>query len=307
MKTVIILFGPTCVGKTSASVSIAKFLDTEIISADSMQIYRHMNIGTAKPNLKEMDGVVHHMIDIIEPIEMYSTGRYVETVAPIIESIHKREKIPIITGGTGLYMEALTRGLFKTTDADWSLRNKLLDLESENSGYLYRSLLEIDPVSAKKIMAQDIRRIIRAIEVYLYSGRGISDLQEIETKPLPYNFIKIGLMRGRAELYLRIDKRVDNMISDGLIDEVKELLKLNPSHTPMQAIGYKEIASYLLGHNTLEEAVIAIKQASRRYAKRQLSWFRRDGEIKWVEISGINDPSVIFDRVLEIVNESSLL
>ncbi|MBF0474099.1 MAG: tRNA (adenosine(37)-N6)-dimethylallyltransferase MiaA [Nitrospirae bacterium] len=302
MNKIIILLGPTCVGKTSASISLAKFLDSEIISADSMQIYRHMNIGTAKPYKSEMDGIVHHMIDIVEPTDMFSTGRYVEAVIPIINSILKKGRIPIITGGTGLYMEAITRGFFKAAEADWPLRNNLLEIERERSGSLYQLLFEIDPLSAVKIMSGDIRRIIRAIEVFFENGVGISNLQATGTTSLPYDFIKIGLMRERVELYQRIEKRVDIMIGSGLISEVKELLSLNPTQTPMKAIGYKEIARYFSGLSTMEEAIAEIKQASRRYAKRQISWFKRDKDIIWVDITGVYDKTQIFERVMQSIS-----
>jgi tRNA dimethylallyltransferase len=298
-SSIIILLGPTCVGKTSAALSLAKFLDSEIISADSMQVYRHMNIGTAKPDKTEMGGIIHHMIDIVEPTEMYSAGKYLDTVIPIMDNILKRGRIPIISGGTGLYMEAITRGLFKAVDADWSLRNILLGIERETPGYLYQILFEIDPISASKVMPGDIRRIIRAVEVFFHSGRSISNLQAVSTKPLPYNFIKIGLIRDREELYLRIEKRVDMMISKGLVSEVEAVLKINLSHTPLQAIGYKEIARNMAGLCTIDEAISEIKKASRRYAKRQLSWFRRDKDILWVDITGINDEALIFERVID--------
>lgn len=302
--SVIILLGPTCVGKTTASISLAKFLDTEIISADSMQIYRHMDIGTAKPDINDIacvSGIIHHMINIVEPTDTYSTGRYVETVIPIINSIHQRGKIPIVTGGTGLYMEAMTRGFFKASASDWSLRNALMSIERKTPGYLYRYLFEIDPISASKIMSGDTRRVIRAIEVFFRSGHSISLLQRLGTTPLPYRFIKVGLIRERAELYQRIESRVDMMISNGLIAEVSSLIKLNPSHTPMQAIGYKEIAQYIHGLYSKEQAIDEVKKASRRYAKRQLSWFRRDKDILWIDISGVNDEDIISSRLIKII------
>jgi tRNA dimethylallyltransferase len=308
MKKVIILLGPTGVGKTKASILLARHLKTEIISSDSMQIYRHMDIGTAKPSKEERQIVKHHMIDIVEPWELYSTGEYIKTVMPIIDSLHKNRKIPIVVGGTGLYIRAMTRGIFSGPSADWDLRNELLKREEKFSGYLYEYLKSLDPTAASKIMPSDTRRIVRALEVCLKSNTTISEMHRELTKPLPYEYIKIGIMRDRKELYKIIEQRVDKMIAQGLIDEVGQVLELILSNTPslhysnlssMQAIGYKEIAMYLNGEISLENAIALVKKRSRNYAKRQWTWFKKEEGIKWIDVTGIHEPSDIFQKVLQ--------
>jgi tRNA dimethylallyltransferase len=306
MKKVIILLGPTGVGKTGASLLLAKKLGTDIISADSMQIYRHMDIGTAKPTPDERAMVKHHMIDIVGPRESYSTGKYIDAVVPIIEGLHRKGKIPIVAGGTGLYIKAMTRGIFSGPSADWSLRESLLAGEKAENGSLYTYLGELDPEAAGKITPNDTRRIIRALEVSLKSASNISDMQKRFTRPLPYEFIKIGLSRDRKELYSRIEKRVDEMIENGLNEEVKNVLQLikTSSVSPlpsMQAIGYKEIAMYLQGGISYDEAVRLIKRGSKRYAKRQFTWFRKEEGIHWADITGISNSSLVLDRVCDIL------
>ncbi len=323
MNKVLILLGPTGVGKTGVSIFLAKALNTEIISADSMQIYRHMDIGTAKPTPGEMSMIKHHMIDIADPWESYSTGRYIAMVATIIDVLVKKGKIPIVVGGTGLYIKAMTRGIFSGPSADWSLREELLSMEKEEKGSLYNYLKELDPVAAEKITPNDTRRIIRALEVCLKSKIPLSEIQGKLTNPLPYEFIKIGITRERKELYRLIENRFKEMFKAGLIEEVKMVIKLiedaaiqrhaerekeNFSDSPihrftdspfpsMQAIGYKEIARYLYGDITLDEAIGLIKKGTKRYAKRQFTWFKKEEGIHWVDITGIDDVYEAFMRV----------
>lgn len=296
-RKVIILLGPTGVGKTGASILLAKELDTEIISADSMQIYKEMDIGTGKPTTEEMAGVRHHMIDAVEPSESYSVGKYIETITPIIEDLHKKKKIPVIVGGTGLYIKAITRGIFSGPSADLALREELLSVEKEEKGSLYSYLSDIDPESAGKIERNDTRRIIRAIEVCLKSREKMSLMQEKLTKPLPYEFIKIGLTRERKELYEIIEKRVDSMIQSGWVEEVERLLNMDPDRTPLQAIGYKEFAMYLQGEITKEEAVRLVKRNTKRYAKRQFTWFKKEEGINWIDITGVYENREIFELI----------
>jgi tRNA dimethylallyltransferase len=326
-KKVLILLGPTGVGKTGVSILLAKVLNTEIISADSMQIYRYMDIGTAKASAEERGRVKHHMIDIVDPWETYSTGKYINDVVPIIDELCRKGKIPIIVGGTGLYVKAMTRGIFRGPSADWSLRKKLLSLEDEEKGILYNFLKGLDPETASRITSNDNRRIIRALEVCLKSGSSMSEMQRMMTKPLPHEFIKIGLLRDRKELYMLIEQRVDEMISKGLVEEVRTVMSLikdrgerrngetegkritgSPSlrfpGSPlpcMQAIGYKEIALYFNGKITLEEAAGLIKKGAKRYAKRQFTWFRKEEGIQWVDITGIYDRNEIFHLVLDVL------
>jgi tRNA dimethylallyltransferase len=287
MHKVIILLGPTGVGKTGASILLAKAMDTEIISADSMQIYRHMDIGTAKPTRDEMSGVKHHMIDIAEPSETFSAGKYIEHVVPIVEDLHKKGKIPIVVGGTGLYIKAMTRGLFSGPSADWALREELLGREEKDAGSLHRHLQRLDPGAAAKVMPSDTRRIVRALEVCLTTETGITDLQKSLTRPLPYAFTRIGLTRERKELYALIEKRVDEMVLAGLEAEVRNLLRMNPGKTAMQAIGYKEMALYFRGEISFNEAVGMIKKRSKNYAKRQFTWFRQEEGIQWLDVTGL--------------------
>lgn len=303
MNKVIILLGPTGVGKTGTSILLAKAFDTEIISADSMQIYRGMDIGTAKPSEEQRAAIKHHMIDIVDLSEPYSVGRYIEDVKPIIETLHKKGKIPIVVGGTGLYIKAMTRGIFSGPSADWKLRDELVALEEEQNGVLYNYLQELDPDAAAKIMPADTRRIIRALEVCLKAKQGISELRQRLTKPLACEFIKIGLTRDRDELYKIIEERVDGMIKAGLVDEVKKILSMNPDKIPMQAIGYKEIAMYINGNIKLEEAVRLIKRGTKRYAKRQFTWFKKEEDIHWIDITGIHDSNEIFMRVRQALGD----
>lgn len=303
MKKVILLLGPTGVGKTGMSLLLAKELETEIISADSMQIYRHMDIGTAKPSAEERKRIRHHMIDIAEPSEAYSAGRYLDDVAPIIESLCMMGKIPVIVGGTGLYIKAMTDGLFSGPSSDLDLRAKLQTMEDSSKGSLYAYLSRLDPEAAARIEQANIRRIMRAIEVCLSSGTTMSSMQKIHTRPLPYDFIRIGLTRERAELYQMIDQRTDAMFSAGLIEEVKSLVQMNPDRTPLQAIGYKEIIKYLNHEIDLREAERLIKRNSRRYAKRQFTWFNQDKAVRWIDVSGMKSPADIQKQVKQIMSD----
>ncbi|MEK6672247.1 MAG: tRNA (adenosine(37)-N6)-dimethylallyltransferase MiaA [Nitrospirota bacterium] len=296
-NSVIIILGPTCVGKTGASILLAKELDTEIISADSMQIYRHMDTGTAKPTPEQRAMVRHHMIDIAGPSETFSAGQYAEAVRPIIEGILAKGRIPVVVGGTGLYIRALTRGIFSSPSADWALRDKLHAIEKQKSGSLYDLLLKLDHAAASGIEPADTRRLIRALEVCLKTGKGISGLRAELTMPLPYNFIRVGLTRNRKELYRLIEDRVDRMFINGLTDEVRNLLRMNPGKTAEQAIGYKEVSSYLRGELPLEDAVSLIKKRTRNYAKRQFTWFRKEPDIRWIDVSGIYSSQEIFTAI----------
>jgi tRNA dimethylallyltransferase len=328
MGKVIILLGPTGVGKTAVSILLAKHLNTEIISSDSMQIYKHMDIGTAKPSKEEQHTVKHHMIDIVEPWESYSTGEYIKAVQPIMDSLHKNGKIPIVVGGTGLYIRAMTRGIFKGPSADWDLRNELLEIEKVSPGYLYEYLKSLDPVAASKIMPTDTRRIIRALEVCLKTNSVMSEMHQLLTQPLPYEFIKIGITRDRKELYMMIEQRVDKMIEQGLVDEVKRVMELIKSKgyrqeaighrkgeslpiaycqlpmacSSMQAIGYKEIAMHLNGQISLDEAISLVKKRSRNYAKRQFTWFKKEEGIQWIDVAGIHELSDILQKVLQFIH-----
>ncbi len=298
-RTVIIILGPTGVGKTGLSILLAKALKTEIISADSMLVYRHMDIGTAKPSASELGAVPHHLINILEPDEKFSAGLFKEKASEIIKVLHHRNKIPLIAGGTGLYIRSLTGGLFEGPGADESLRGKLMAEEKlRGKGHLYDKLKAVDPDAAGKIEPNDLRRIVRALEVSLKAQKGISEIQRGSTQPLHCDFIKIGLSRDRKELYSLIEGRVEKMMEDGLLDETRRLLKMDPGRTAMQALGYKEMALYLDGSVDLVEAVRLTKKRTKMYAKRQYTWFRKEPDIHWMDITGITEAGKIFEKVI---------
>lgn len=306
-KRVIIILGPTGVGKTVVSILIAKALKTEIISADSMQIYRYMDIGTAKPSAEELGAVPHHLIDILSPTESFSAGIFRERAEEAIDSLHVKNMIPLVVGGTGLYIRSLTEGLFEGPAADWPLREKLMEDEKvHGSGHLYKYLCEIDPAAAEKINLNDLRRTVRALEVSLKEEKKISECRQSSTKPSDYTFIKIGLLRDREELYRMIEERVDKMMEEGLLDEMEKLLRMGPERTALQALGYREMGQYLEGGISLEEAVRLTKKRTKMYAKRQMTWFRKEPGINWVDITGIMSADEIYKKVLnevEIIRE----
>ncbi len=303
----IMIVGPTCVGKTGVSVLVAQALGTEIISADSMQIYRGMDIGTEKPTVDQLSSVQHHMIDVADPLDPkdeFSAGRYVEQVRPVIERLHSEGRIPVIAGGTGLYVRVLTEGIFEGPEADWELRSTLLEQTPEE---LHARLMEHDPEAAEKLAPGDVRRVVRALEVFLTTGETVSTLREASTKPLPYEFIKIGLYRDREELYPMIEQRVDEMMGRGLLDEVRGLMDKGMSRTAHQAIGYKELIGHLSGEYSLEDAVSLIKRNTRRYAKRQYTWFRREVGLCWVDVTGCTTADEAYGRVRLALKDTGLL
>ena len=288
IPNMIVITGPTATGKTALGVAVAKAVDGEVIGADSMQIYRYMDIGTAKPTPAEMDGVPHHMVDIIDPAENYYVSRYVEQATAVADDILARGRVPVVVGGTGLYIDSLVAGReFAENQSDPKLRSMLEQQYDEHGGEAMRAMLHsFDPDRAEKLHPADKRRIVRAIEVYLLSGDTITAHDE-RTKAVPkrYNAVTYALdFTDRADLYRRIDLRVDRMAVLGLFDEVRALLDrgVPDDCTAMQAIGYKEAVLALRGAMTREEALERIKQSSRQYAKRQLTWLRRDKDIRWV-------------------------
>ena len=288
IPNMIVITGPTATGKTALGVAVAKAVNGEVIGADSMQIYRYMDIGTAKPTPAEMDGVPHHMVDIIDPAENYSVSRYVEQATAVADDILARGRVPVVVGGTGLYIDSLVAGReFAENQSDPKLRSMLEQQYDEHGGEAMRAMLHsFDPDRAEKLHPADKRRIVRAIEVYLLSGDTITAHDE-RTKAVPkrYNAVTYALdFTDRADLYRRIDLRVDRMAVLGLFDEVQALLDrgVPDDCTAMQAIGYKEAVLALRGAMTREDALERIKQSSRQYAKRQLTWLRRDKDIRWV-------------------------
>ena len=286
-KKIVVICGPTASGKTALSIALAKAFDGEVVSADSMQIYRRMDIGTAKPTKQEMDGVPHHMLDVAEPGEAYSVSRYVEEATACVEDILARGKLPIICGGTGLYIDGLIRGTdYQPAGTDNGIREQLEgEWEAQGAEQMMARLAAVDPDSAARLHLSDKRRILRALEVYLATGETIT-VHNARTKAIPprYEAIMIGLnTEPRQILYDRIDRRVGVMLEQGLLQEVQSLLEDGLLEgTAAQAIGYKELLAYFRGEMTLETAADLIRQKSRNYAKRQLTWFRRDERVKWI-------------------------
>lgn len=286
----LVLIGPTAVGKTKLSIELAKRYNAEIISGDSMQVYKGMDIGTAKITTSEMEGIPHHLIDVCTPEQAYSVAQFQTQASQLIEDITARGKLPMIVGGTGLYIESLVFGYqFPESQSDEAFRNAMQQLaDTEGVEVLFAKLQQVDPVSSSKLHANDVRRVIRALEVFHLTGVPASQQATKQTQS-PYNHCIIGLTMDRAKLYERINARVDLMMSQGLVDEVRRLIS---SGTPMsavalQGIGYKEIVAFLQGQHSLEAATELLKRDTRRFAKRQLSWFRHMDSISWVEAEQI--------------------
>lgn len=291
-KPILVIVGPTAVGKTQLAIMVAKMVDGEIISADSMQVYRDMDIGTAKPSLEERAGVPHHLIDIVPPSRDFTVAEYQELAEIAIADINKRGKVPILTGGTGLYVRAVIDGFDFPGSEDLALREKLAEYARvHGQDALHQKLAEVDPVTAQRLHPNDTRRVIRALEVYQLTGVPLSrHLAKQEGRAQRHPAVMFGLTRDRQELYRRCDLRVDRMLENGLLDEVKRLLDLgfDPRSTALQAIGYKELIGYLEGEYDLEEAVRLLKRNTRRYAKRQFTWFLRDPRIRWINLDDVD-------------------
>lgn len=303
MNPLIILAGPTAVGKTELSLKLAEKIGAEIISADSMQVYKYMDIGTAKPSLEERKTVPHHLIDVVEPDWDFSVADYQKQFHQTVASIYTRGKLPLLTGGTGLYIRACIRGFDLEPGGPLPSLRLELKKQAEQYGtqYLHKRLAEIDPEAASRIHPNDQRRTIRALEVFHGTGTPISQLQQNQVLNSKYSVIYLFLNRERDELYRRIELRAERMIADGLIEEVSSLLNKGflPNLKPMQSLGYKQISDYLLQKSALEEAIISMKQETRRYAKRQLTWFRKEPIDYLINISG--DSQELFGDILNYV------
>ena len=306
MNSILCLAGPTASGKTALAVELAKELDGEVVSCDSMQVYRRMDIGTAKPSPEEMQGIPHHMIDVAEPDEDFSVSRYCAMAAPIVDDIVARGKTAIIAGGTGLYMDSLIRGNDFAPFPSTGVRERL-EAEADEVGLpaMLTRLREIDPDTADRV--SDRKRILRALEVYLETGETITEHNR-KTRLIPpkYTPLWLGLdFADRGELYRRIDKRVDIMLEMGLMEEIRSLLDsgIPEKCTAMQAIGYKEFVNALEGREPLSQAAEEVKKASRHYAKRQLTWFRRNPAVRWLVRSG-DDSREILASARQIIRDS---
>ncbi len=304
--------GPTASGKTALALGLAQRLDGEIISADSMQIYKGMDIATAKPTQAEMNGIPHHLIDILDPGENFSVADFLTAAKSAISDIRARGKLPIVAGGTGLYINTLVDNVeLSPMPAAADIREELNRLWAQKGGeHLLQILEEFDPTTASSLHPNNKGRIIRAIEVYRQTGIPISEhvIRSRQT-PSPYHLVMLGLhFADRQELYDRINRRVDAMIAAGLLGEAKSMLaKLPPASTAAQAIGYKELRGHFAGTSSLEESVEAIKQETRRYAKRQLTWFRRDQRIHWIEAGNGRSTDAILAEAHELIETSAIL
>lgn len=312
-KPLIVLTGPTAVGKTKLSIALAKAVNGEIISADSMQVYKYMDIGSAKIREEEMQGIRHYLVDELLPEEEFHIVRFQQMAKAAMEEIYAKGKIPILVGGTGFYIQAVTRDIdFTEAEQDDGYRKELETLASEKGNeYLHRMLEEVDPKSAKEIHANNVKRVIRALEFYHQNHTPISSHnQEQKEHTSPYNLAYFVLNAPRELLYERIDKRVDEMLEEGLVDEVRRLKEMGyqKGMVSMQGLGYKEILSYLEGEYPLEEAVRILKRDTRHFAKRQLTWFRREPEVIWVNKDEFDyDEPKALEYMLNICREKEIL
>jgi tRNA dimethylallyltransferase len=304
----VVIAGPTASGKTELAIELAKKLNGEIISADSRQIYRYMDIASAKPTKQQLKKVTHHLIDVVNPNEHFSVAKFKEMAENLIKKINKKKKTPFVVGGTGLYIKALIEGLFPSPSPSKILRLQLQQ-EAEELGnhYLHQKLKQVDEEAAARIHPNDRKRIIRALEVYYQTQKGISQLQRFETKKLNYKSALVLLDIDRKKLYERIEKRVDQMIQEGLIDETKKLLEMgyDKDLISMECIGYKHIICYLKNEISLEDAISLIKRDTRRYAKRQLTWFRAKKYFKRFQPEQFEEIYDFIKEKLEIFHQNN--
>lgn len=312
-RPLVILTGPTAVGKTALSIALAKAINGEIISADSMQVYRHMDIGSAKIKTEEMAGVPHHLIDVLEPTEAFNVVVFQKLAKEAMKEIYERGCIPILVGGTGFYIQAVLYDIdFTENDEDASLRSELEGLaRREGPEILYEKLKAVDPDACKSIHAHNVKRVIRALEFYEKTGQRISEHNEIQRQNIsPYRFAYFVLNDRREEIYKRIDIRVDQMMAAGLVEEVRQLkgMGCTKDMVSMQGLGYKEILRYLEGELTLEEAVYLIKRDTRHFAKRQLTWFRREKDVIWMEKGNFDQCGQnVLEQMQEILRDKTII
>ena len=315
-KPLLILTGPTAVGKTALSIQLAKAVGGEIISADSMQVYRHMDIGSAKVTEEEMEGIPHYLIDVLDPQDDFNVATFQTLARQAMDEIYSHGNIPIITGGTGFYIQALLYDIdFKENNEKNPIRKELEQLAKELGdkapGTLHEKLSHIDPKAARQIHANNIKRVIRAIEYFEQTGEKISEHnEEMHQKESPYNFLYYVLTRDRKTLYERIDKRVDIMIANGLVKEIEKLKAMgcHRGQTSMQGLGYKEILDYLDGSCTLDEAVYILKRDTRHFAKRQLTWFRRERDVRWLDLDRYQgNTDLILKNILKDCEEKRIV
>lgn len=311
-KRLIVLTGPTAVGKTALSIKLAKAAGGEIISADSIQVYRHLDIGSAKVTEEEMQGIPHHLIDILEPAEDFSVAAFKELAVKAMDGIYQRNHIPIIVGGTGFYIQAVLRDVSFCDTEDDGYRQTLEKIYKDKGGaYLHRMLGEIDSIAARDIHENNTKRVMRALEYHHQTGSRISEHNEAEKKKTsPYNFAYFVLNCDREKLYKNIDRRVDKMLEQGLVGEVQSLVRqyqLTRDMVSMQGLGYKEILQYLEGACSLEEAVYILKRDTRHFAKRQLTWFRREQNVIWVDKDILSTEGEQLAFMLDILKKRQIM
>lgn len=302
-QRVVVIVGPTCSGKTKLGIELADELNSEIISADSRQIFKYLTIGTAKPSKKELSQVKHHLIDTLDPSENYNVGLFEKDALKVLDELSKKNKLPVIVGGSGLYIKAIVDGIVDI-NSDEELREQLLkEREKYGNEFLYNKLKQIDKNAADTMLPQNWKRVIRAIEVYHLTGKSILEIHEKQKRNLNYVFYQFGLNWERETLYKNIEKRVDDMIENGLVEEVKNILRLGHDKklNALNTVGYKEIISYLENEISLERAVELIKRNTRRFAKRQLTWFRRDKRINWIDIKSEADILSAKQQILKTI------
>ena len=302
-KRVIVILGPTCSGKTYLSLLLAKSLNSEIVSADSRQIFKQLSIGTAKPTEQELEIVKHYFIDSHAPTDEFNVSKFETEALNVIEQIHLQNKIPIVVGGSGLYIKAIVEGLWNDVDTDPIYREQLLKEKEEfGNQFLYDKLVKVDSQSAKSMLPQNWKRVIRALEVFHLTGKSILQFHREHKRKSDLEFHQFGLKWEREVLYQNIETRVDKMIYDGLVNEVKSILELGyaPELNSLNTVGYKEIIAYLNGEHDLNRAIELIKRNTRRFAKRQMTWFRKDENIEWFDVEDGSEIDEIGKNILEV-------
>ncbi len=306
MEEVIVIVGPTCSGKTYLSLKIASMLNSEIISGDSRQIFKLLNIGTAKPNVDQLKYVKHHFIDELNPDDEFNASIFAEKSEIILENIFKRNKIPIVVGGSGLYIKALLDGISESADSNSEVREDLLELRRRfGNDYIYEELKKVDKISADKMLPQNWKRVMRAIEVFRVTGKPIWMHHNNQIRYKKFQYRQIGLLWDRKILYQNIETRVDEMIGLGLVEEVQSILKLgyDKKLNSLNTVGYKEIIQYLYGEISIDRTIELIKRNTRRYAKRQMTWFNADKRIEWLSINSLTDLDLLAEKIAKEINE----
>ena len=302
---VIVIVGPTCSGKTALAIELASKLKTGIISADSRQVYKYLNIGTAKPTETQLKNVKHHLIDYLNPDEKFNASKFSVEATKVISQLQMEGKIPLVVGGSGLYIKAIVDGIIDEVETDEDYRSELYELRKKyGNEFLYNELKKVDPESADKMLPQNWKRIIRALEVFHLTGKTIGYFHSTQKKKENYHFKQCGLQWERSKLYKNIDDRVDNMIANGLVDEVKSILAMGNDKkiNALNTVGYKEIIFYLESEISLDKAVELIKRNTRHFAKRQLTWFKKDQRIKWFKIHEFTQLDQIAGEIILSLN-----